>query len=91
MTQIQDKQKQPQPSEAPPTENLARAIELAMERRPDEQVRAVLISGKFYRVNWWVNDNTHPMFISSGRIRRSEFIKATRTGSGLLIEPASSR
>ena len=69
------------------SEDLSRAIEQSMERQPDEQVRSVRLFDNFYRCNWWVQDKTpHPFWLTTGKIRKSSFLRVTRAADGLLIE-----
>ena len=72
---------------APATEDLSRAIERSVEKQPDEQVRSVRLFDNFYRCNWWVQDKTpHPFWLTTGKIRKSSFLKVTKAGDGLVIE-----
>ena len=69
------------------SEDLSRAIEQSVARQPDEQVRSVRLFGNFYRCNWWVQDKTpHPFWLTSGKIRKSSFLRVTKAGDELLIE-----
>ena len=62
-----------------------------MEKQSDEEVRAVRLFGNFYRCNWWVQGPTsHVMFgLSTGKIRRSRFLRANRIDGQLVIEDLS--
>jgi hypothetical protein len=82
-----------QTAEAPKTsEDLSKAIEKSVERQPDEQVKSVRLFDNFYRCNWWVEDKTpHPFWISTGKIRKSSFLRATMTPTGLHIEDVGER
>jgi hypothetical protein len=84
---------QKQIAEAPNTsEDLSKAIEKSVERQPDEQVKSVRLFDDFYRCNWWVEDKTpHPFWISTGKIRKSSFLRVTKTSTGLHIEDAGER
>jgi len=89
MTEILTNQKQAVPPRSPPAD-LSREMEGSMERQPDERIRVVRVFDDRYRCNWWVEDKTpHPFWLSTGRIRKSTFVRATRTKDGLLIEPVS--
>jgi hypothetical protein len=73
-----------------PSEDLSRAIEQSVERQPDEQVRSVRLFDNFYRCNWWVQDKTpHPFWLTTGKIRKSSFLRVTKAAEGLLIETVS--
>jgi hypothetical protein len=70
-----------------PAEDLSREIEQTVDRKPDEQVRTVRLFGDCYRCNWWVEDKkSYPFWLVTGTIRRSQFIRATRTSTGLHVE-----
>ena len=78
----------PRPANAPqPTEDLSRQIEQAIDQLPDEEVRAVRLFGDCYRCNWWVEDKkATPYWIVTGTIRRSRFLRASKTAAGLMID-----
>ena len=80
-------------SKAPNTsDDLSKEIEHSVDRQPDEQVKSVRLFDDFYRCNWWVEDKTpHPFWISTGKIRKSSFLRATKTSTGLLIEDVGER
>ena len=68
-------------------EDLSRAIQQSMERQRDEQVRCVRVFDDRYRCNWWVEDkHSNPAFVSTGTIRRSRFLRVTKSGDQLVIE-----
>jgi len=75
----------------PVAEDLSRAIEQAVEKEPDEQVKSVRVFGDCYRCNWWVQGPaSHVMFgPSTGKIRRSRFLRANRIDGQLVIEDLS--
>lgn len=69
------------------SEDLSRAIEQSVERQFDEQVRSVRLFDDYYRCNWWVQDKTpHPFWLTTGKIRKSSFLRVTKAVDGLLIE-----
>jgi hypothetical protein len=85
-------QKQPDVQAKQATEDLSQAIDLMMERQPDEQVKSVRVFGDRYRCNWWVREKTgHWMSLCTGVIRKSRFLRATQTAGKLLIEDLSDR
>ena len=77
----------------PPAEDLSKAIEHALDKQPDEEVKTIRVFGDCYRCNWWVRDHSsHTMFaFSTGFIRRSRFLRASRDGEKLVIEDLSGR
>lgn len=71
----------------PAGEDLSAELQRSVERRADERVRAVRVFGDCYRCNWWVRDEgPHPFWLATGTIRRSRFLRATRTADGLVVE-----
>ena len=86
MTQTQDGKSQAKKA-APEVEDLSRDVERAMEKQSDEEVRAVRLFGNFYRCNWWVVEKgQQAVFVQSGRIRRSRFLRATKAPEGVVVE-----
>ena len=74
------------------TEDLSQAIEGSIDKQPGEEVRSVRVYGDHYRCNWWVRDVTPgPVYLNVGRIRRSKFLRVTRSGDGLAIVDVSQR
>src|SRR5712672_1091558 len=73
------------PEEKPrPAEDLSRQIEQSIAREADENVRAARLFGDFYRCNWWVEDKkSSPFWLVTGTIRRSQFLRVTKTIEGL--------
>lgn len=87
MTEILTKEKQAIPSRPVPAD-LSKEMEQSMKRQPDERIKVVRVFDDCYRCNWWVEDKTpHPFWFATGKIRRSTFVRATKTPDGLLIEP----
>ena len=83
MTENATKEKKVVP---PRPEDLSKDIEQSMAREPDERIRAVRVFDDCYRCNWWVQDKTpHPFWLATGTIRKSRFVRVTRTSSGLLF------
>jgi hypothetical protein len=72
----------------PAAENLCQIIEHLVEKQPGEEVKSVRVFGNNYRCNWWVRDLAcSGMFqLATGRIRRSRFLRATRTDDKVTIE-----
>lgn len=88
----QEGKKQSKDQATPATEDLSQAIDQMMERQPDEQVISVRVFGDHYRCNWWVREKTtHWMSFGSGVIRKSRFLRATRSAGKVLIEDLSNR
>lgn len=84
--------KTPAPPVAAPatTEDLSKAIEQAVERQPDEEVKTVRVFGDRYRCNWWVREKaSQALYLNSARIRRSRFLRVTRRDDKLIIEDLS--
>lgn len=76
---------------SPAAEDLSDAIVQAVDRQPDEEIRSVRVFGNCYRCNWWVQDRTrHTMLaLRTGTIRKSRFLRATKTDGKLVIEDIS--
>ena len=71
----------------PVPEDLSKQIEQSVERQPDERLKVVRVFGNFYRCNWWVQDISPTSFwLSTGTIRKSRLLKATKTNDGVLVE-----
>jgi len=76
----------------PPSEDLSKAIEQMMDRKPDEEIRIIRVFGDRYRCNWWVREKqAHAWFTTSGTIRRSKFLRVTHAGDKLVIEDLSNQ
>ena len=68
--------------------DLSKEMEQSMARQPDERIKVVRVFDDCSRCNWWVEDKTpHSFWLASGKIRKSTFVRATRTRDGLLIKP----
>lgn len=73
----------------PHAEDLSKEIELSMERQADERIKVVRLFGNCYRCNWWGPDKSeHPFWLATGTIRKSKFLRATKTSDGLVVEGA---
>jgi hypothetical protein len=71
----------------PVEEDLSREIAQTMERKSDERMKVVRVFDNFYRCNWWVQDKApHAFWLATGTIRKSRFLRATRTSEGLRID-----
>jgi hypothetical protein len=87
MTDTLTNKKQAVPPRPVPVD-LSREMAQSMDRQLDERIKVVRVFDDYYRCNWWVEDKTpHPFWLATGKIRRSTFVRATRTPDGLLIEP----
>ena len=75
---------------AEPTEthrDLSRTLEQAMSKQSDEKVRCVRVFGSFYRCNWWQSDSgDRTSSVTTHKIVRSMFVRATVTPDGLQID-----
>jgi hypothetical protein len=82
-----------QPTETPAvSEDLSKAIDQTVAKQADEQVKTVRLFDDYYRCNWWVQDkNEQPSWMSSGKIRKSSFLRVKKTSSGLVIEDLGKR
>ena len=70
--------------------DLSERIAATVEKEPGEEVRSVWVYGDYYRCNWWVQDKTAgPVYLTTGKISRSKFLRATLTGEKLVIEDLS--
>ena len=77
---------------APVVEDLSEAINQAVGRQADDQVRSVRVFADCYRCNWWVREKTGPAWLpATGKIRMSRFLRATKVGGRLVIEDAGNR
>jgi len=72
----------------PVAEDLSDAIKRAVKRQPGEEVKIVRVFGDRYRCNWWVRDwaSDGAFSLAVGRISRSSFLRATKTGDKVVIE-----
>jgi hypothetical protein len=71
----------------PIVEDFSREIEHSMERQAGEQIRVVRVFDDLYRCNWWAPDKSPQSFwLAAGTIRKSQFVRATKTTDGLLIQ-----
>lgn len=72
--------------------DLSPAIEKSVQREPGEEVRSVWLFDDNYRCNWWVKDVAPgPMYLNTGKIIKSKFLRATMTGDKLVVEDLSCR
>ena len=88
MTQEIKTRKQDAVQSKPEAEDLSDAIRQAVKKQPGEEVRTVRVFGDRYRCNWWVRDRASDTTFSLpiGRISRSSFLRATKTGDKVVIE-----
>ena len=74
--------------------DLAREIERAVPREPQDRVRCVRVFGDCYRCNWWAPADSaqSPRAMAEWavtamcRVRKSRFLRATSRGTRLTIE-----
>ena len=75
---------------AAPGADLSAALEGSVEREAGEEVRSVRVFDDNYRCNWWVRDATPgPVYLNTGRIIKSKFLRATMRGEKLVVEDLS--
>lgn len=80
----------PVPPASPAAEDLSRAIEKTMSRQANEQVQCVRVFHDRYRCNWWVRGGADDwLSCTTGSIRKSAFLRATRQADKLVIEELS--
>jgi hypothetical protein len=92
MTQDTQTGSKPAAQPQPAVEDLSAAIEQAVDRQPDEEVRSVRVFGDRYRCNWWVREKaTQAWFLTTGKIRKSRFLRVTMAADKLVIEDLSNR
>ncbi|HMB95183.1 MAG TPA: hypothetical protein VKK61_04015 [Tepidisphaeraceae bacterium] len=81
--------------------DLSAEIILSVERLPGDRVTCRHIYGDHYRCNWWEQQSTngydnpamHGLLVTTHRVRRSRFMKVTKSPGGLQFEssPTSAR
>jgi len=72
--------------------DLSEAIDESIAREAGEEVRSVRVFDDKYRCNWWVRDPAPgPMYLNTGRIIKSKFLRANMSGAKLVIEDRSGR
>src|SRR4051812_47804007 len=84
---------------APKPEDLSAEIMKTVERAPGDRVTCRHIVGDHYRCNWWGQLSTaeydNPamlgLMVTTHRVRKSAFLKVTRTAEGLKIGPVVPR
>jgi hypothetical protein len=91
----------PAPNLAPAAkwENLSAEICATINREPGDRVKCTWISGDHYRCNWWAPENTRGfdnpamtgLTVTTHRVRKSEFLKVTKSRDGLVIQNRSVR
>jgi hypothetical protein len=87
-TQTQKPKAVEAPRATPP--DLARLLEEAVSREPDERVRCVRVFENYYRCNWWRPCNPAASgTVTIDKIVRSKFLRATMTPTGLSFEDMS--
>lgn len=88
--------KKPIPEES---EDLSAQIVREIERAPGDQVTCRRIYGDNYRCNWWKCKDTTPydnpgmlgLLVTTFRIRKSQFIRVTKSAAGLQYESKKPR
>jgi hypothetical protein len=68
-------------------EDFTKQVEQSMERKIGEHIKVVRVFDNCYRCNWWMPDKSPQSFwLASGTIRKSRFVRATKTTDGVRIE-----
>lgn len=83
----------PRPAPVAPVD-LSEEICRAVEKRPGDTVRCTRVSEDGYRCNWWAPSATagydNPamggLLVTTHRVRKSRFLRATRRGGEIVIE-----
>jgi hypothetical protein len=79
------------PAQSVRADDLSKEMERTLERTADEHIRVVRVFDDHYRCNWWVQDKSpHPFWLATGTIRKSRFVKATRSNDRLVVEDVKS-
>src|SRR5215211_1592257 len=76
-----------------PRPDLSAEIALHVQREPSDRVACRRVHGDHYRCNWWSradaagydNPNMNGPTVTTHRIRRSAFLRVTKTPAGLTI------
>jgi hypothetical protein len=71
----------------PAAVDLSNEIEQSIAREQGDRITVVRLFGDCYRCNWWAQDKTpHPFWLASGTIRKSQFLRVTKTSDRLHVE-----
>jgi hypothetical protein len=81
------------------SEDLSAQIAREIERAPGDQVTCRRIYGDNYRCNWWQIKDTRAydnpgmlgLLVTTSRIRKSQFLRVTRSAAGLQYESKKPR
>src|SRR5215213_1460518 len=76
-----------------PGSDFSAEIAASVEREPSDRVSCRLIYGEHYRCNWWSRADTDAydnpgmmgLTVTTHRVRRSAFLRVTKTAAGLKI------
>ncbi len=86
MTENATNEKQATPPPRPAVEDFSKEIEHSMERQSHEMIKVVRVFDNCYRCNWWAPDRSAGSFwLATGTIRKSMFVRATKSNDGLVI------
>ena len=74
--------------------DLSREIAKQLTKRPTDRLTVRHVSGSHYRCNWWSpgdsdgydNPQMGGLTVTTHRVRKSQFLRVTRSGAGLSIE-----
>jgi hypothetical protein len=83
----------PAQTEAAPRPDLSAEIAAYVRREPSDRVSCRHVHGDHYRCNWWSradatgydNPNMSGPTVATHRVRRSAFLRVTKTAAGLTI------
>ena len=75
--------------------DLSAEIVAKLEREPSDRVTCRRVFENYYRCNWWApaskagydNPAMYGLTVTTHRVRKSEFVRVSRTTSGLKITP----
>jgi hypothetical protein len=87
------------PAVATAAQDLSAEIILSIDRSPGDRVTCKLVYGDHYRCNWWTQQSTssydnpamHGLLVTTHRVRKSQFLKATKSKGELKIESSPAR
>ena len=75
------------------SEDLSGRVAAAVEKEPGDSVRCTRVGDDRYRCNWWAaqatnaydNPRMHGLMVTTHRVRKSLFLRATQTPAGLTL------
>ena len=80
-------------------DDLSDEISRSVDKHPGDSVRCTRVSNDSYRCNWWApqatgkydNPSMAGLLVTTHRVRKSRFLRATRSGERLVIEDIAVR